>query len=130
MFKLTIVVENAGLLYISVRAAKYSPDGSFYYFGAVNAIEALHRNPVFKADWKKNNVDITKSRYRSGPDSKRLYKSTGGKPLHKTTDYTFSWQMVLNHTILKHNPSRVSSYSILCQCCVFSSLMVLMSLML
>jgi hypothetical protein len=32
---------------------KLMPRRKFYYFGAVQAVEALHRNPVFKANWEK-----------------------------------------------------------------------------
>ena len=55
--------------------AKLKPQRVFYYFGAQNAVEALHRHPCFKENWKKN-VDISINAYRSSPDAQRLNKST------------------------------------------------------
>ena len=56
------------------------PRRVFYYFGASQAIEALHRNPVFKANWKKN-MDISINAYRSSPDAQRLNGATHGEAL-------------------------------------------------
>jgi hypothetical protein len=60
--------------------ARLKPQRVFYYFGAANAVEALHRNPVFKANWKKN-LDITLNAYRSSPDAERLNEATYGEAL-------------------------------------------------
>ena len=59
---------------------KYKPRRRFYYFGAAQAIEGLHRHPVFRKYWK-NNLDVSLNAYRSSPDAKRLDKATGGEAL-------------------------------------------------
>ena len=56
------------------------PRRVFYYFGAANAVEALHRHPIFKKNWKQN-IDVTLNAYRSSPDATRLNTSTGGEAL-------------------------------------------------
>jgi len=54
------------------------PHCVFYYFGARNVVEALHRNPIFKANRKKN-MDITINAYRSSPDAHMLDQATYGE---------------------------------------------------
>ena len=56
------------------------PQRVFYYFGAKQVVESLHKNPVFKANWKKN-MDITLNAYRSSPDAYRLGEATYGEAL-------------------------------------------------
>jgi hypothetical protein len=41
-------------------------------------VEALHRNPIFKANWKKH-LDITLNVYRSSPDARMLDQATYGE---------------------------------------------------
>ena len=59
---------------------KLKPVRVFYYFGASYAIEALHRNQVFKSNWKKN-TDISLNAYRSSRDAARLNKATNHQAL-------------------------------------------------
>ena len=56
------------------------PRRCYYYFGAVRAIEALHRHPVFRANWKKN-IDLSMNDYRCSPDAQRLNDATEGEAL-------------------------------------------------
>ena len=56
------------------------PQRVFDYFGAVQAIKALHRHPIFKAEWKQN-MDISLNAYRSSPDATRLNAATGNQAL-------------------------------------------------
>jgi hypothetical protein len=56
------------------------PQRVFLNFGARNCVEALHRNPVFMANWKKN-LDITLPAYRSSPDAHILDQATYGKAI-------------------------------------------------
>ena len=59
---------------------KLRPHRVFYYFGAAHAIEAMHRHPLFKAEWKEN-MDISLNAYRSSPDAVRLNAATRNQAL-------------------------------------------------
>ena len=54
---------------------KLRPQRVYFYFGAACAIEALHRHPVFKANWKRN-MDISLNSYRSSPSARGLNEVT------------------------------------------------------
>jgi hypothetical protein len=54
------------------------PQRVFYYFGARNFVEALHRNPIFRTNRKKI-MNITINAYRSSPDAHRLDQATYGE---------------------------------------------------
>ena len=56
------------------------PRRVFYYFGAVQAIDALHWHPIFKAEWRQN-IDISLNASRSSPDAARLNVATGNQAL-------------------------------------------------
>jgi hypothetical protein len=66
--------------YKTVGAGLLKPQRVFYYFGAANVVEALHRHPSFQENWKKN-VDITMNAFRSSPDGERLNEATFGAAL-------------------------------------------------
>lgn len=65
--------------YVVVRGV-LKPQRVFFYFGAAQAIEALHRHPTFRANWKKN-LDISMNAYRKSPDAARLQQATNGEAL-------------------------------------------------
>jgi len=65
--------------YVLVRGI-LKPQRVFYYFGATQAIEALHRHPTLRANWKKNS-DISLHAYRESPDAARLNEATHGEAL-------------------------------------------------
>ena len=71
---------NCGTTRYEKVGGKYNPRRCFYYFGAAQAIEGLHRHHVFRKYWKKN-LDVSLNAYRSSPDAKRLDKATGGEAL-------------------------------------------------
>ena len=48
------VCPDCGTPRYKLMGAKLIPRIKFYYFGAVNAIEALHRYPTFQDNWKKS----------------------------------------------------------------------------
>jgi hypothetical protein len=79
-FDSTDVCPDCGTPRYSREGAQLKPQRKFYYFGAAQAIEALHRHPVFRKNWKKN-VDISLNAYRSSPDAKRLDRATFGEAL-------------------------------------------------
>jgi hypothetical protein len=56
------------------------PRSTFYYFGATNALQALHRNLVMQTNWKIG-LDDTLNAYRNSPDAERLDRATFGKAL-------------------------------------------------
>jgi hypothetical protein len=68
--------------YVLVRGI-LKPQRVFYYFGAAQAIEALHRHPTLRANWKKNS-DISLHAYRESPDAARLNEATRGESLAVT----------------------------------------------
>ena len=72
--------ECATPRYKTVGEGILKPQRLFYYFGAKNAVEALHRHPIFQKNWKKD-VDITMNAFRSSPDGKRMNDATFGEAL-------------------------------------------------
>ena len=79
-FDLTDACPDCGTPRYMRVGAKVKPQRQFYYFGDANAIEALHRHPVFQANWKKN-LDCSINAYRSSPEAERLDKATSGEAL-------------------------------------------------
>ena len=79
-FDSTDVCLACGIPRYSREGAKLKPNRKFYYFGAAQAIEALHRHPIFRANWK-TNVDISINAYRSSPDADRLDRAAVGEEL-------------------------------------------------
>jgi hypothetical protein len=51
-----------------------------YYFGAAQAIEALHRHPTFRAKRKKD-LNISMNAYRRNLDAARLQEAINGEAL-------------------------------------------------
>ena len=79
-FDSTEVCPDCGTPRYSRQGAQLKPQRKFYYFGAAQAIEALHRHPTFRANWKKNS-DISLNAYRESPDAARLNEATNGEAL-------------------------------------------------
>ena len=72
--------ECAHPRYKKVGEALLRPQRVFYYFGAANAVEALHRHPTFQENWKVN-MDVTINAFQSSHDGKRLNDATFGEAL-------------------------------------------------
>lgn len=73
---------DCGTLRYIRKGGTLVPRRCYYYFGAVKAIEALHRHLVFRANWK-NKIDLSMNDYRCSPDAQRLNNATKGKLLLK-----------------------------------------------
>jgi hypothetical protein len=72
--------HDCGTARYTRKGGKLVPRRIFYYFGAVQAIEGLHRHHVFRENWKKK-IDLSMNDYRFSKDAQRLNAATRGEAL-------------------------------------------------
>jgi hypothetical protein len=87
------------------KGRKLVPRRIFYYFGAIQAIEGLHRHHVFRENRKKNMDLCSMNDYNFFKDALRLNAATRGEALGDMNGLTFLWPTDSNPITPRPNQS-------------------------